>query len=113
MLISIIGPRCSGKKTLAKYLIENERFGLISIDPSQSTPLTSTTATTNQHQQEVICQSPAEMLDHVTKHWQQKFVTMDLTTQEHLNVGFDKRPFFLLITLIAPVSIRWKRQCDR
>ncbi|KAM6498555.1 Cytidine deaminase-like protein, partial [Amanita muscaria] len=52
--------------------------------------------------------SPGEMLDFVTKRWQDNFVTSDLRTREHVEM-FIKRPFFLLVSVDAPLYQRYKR----
>lgn len=52
-------------------------------------------------------------LDHVTFHWRDNVVTLDLNTRQDLEIGFDKRPFFLLIGVDAPVLLRWRRSGHR
>lgn len=53
------------------------------------------------------------LLDHATFHWRDNIVTLDLTTRADLEIGFDKRPFFLLVGIDAPVYTRWQRECTR
>lgn len=48
----------------------------------------------------------------MTKHWQQRWVTTDIADGETLD-RFILRPFFLLVSVDAPVSLRWKRFSDR
>jgi dCMP deaminase len=52
--------------------------------------------------------SPSQMLDHVTKNWRSDFVTMDLNTIELVN-SFVKRPFFMLLSVDAPILDRFNR----
>ena len=54
----------------------------------------------------------AEMTDYVMKRWRQDFVTVDIWREEDLEV-VAKRPFFLLVSVDAPIRIRWKRFIDR
>ncbi|KIL71665.1 hypothetical protein M378DRAFT_64520, partial [Amanita muscaria Koide BX008] len=56
----------------------------------------------------IVFSSPGEMLDFVTKRWQDNFVTSDLRTREHVEM-FIKRPFFLLVSVDAPLYQRYKR----
>ncbi|KXN88787.1 Deoxycytidylate deaminase [Leucoagaricus sp. SymC.cos] len=52
--------------------------------------------------------SPAAMLDYVTVNWKDNFVTMDLCTRD-LVEKFIRRPFFMLISVDAPVLVRYSR----
>ncbi|THH11059.1 hypothetical protein EW145_g900 [Phellinidium pouzarii] len=51
---------------------------------------------------------PARLLDHVTRHWRDNFVTEDITTREVLE-PFLKRPFVLLVSVDAPTLVRFHR----
>lgn len=53
-------------------------------------------------------QSPRDLLDYVTEHWEDKFVTTDLKTKELVEY-FMKRPFFLLVSVDAPLYQRFRR----
>lgn len=48
------------------------------------------------------------MLDYATRSWRSNFVTTSLRTKEQLEV-FAKRPFFLLLSVDAPLMTRWRR----
>lgn len=48
------------------------------------------------------------MLDHVTQHWQSNFVTTDLDSDKLVNY-FIRRPFFMLISIDAPILQRYRR----
>lgn len=50
----------------------------------------------------------ASMLDYVTGHWQQKFVTSDLHRKDDLE-EFAIRPFFMLVSVDAPILDRYVR----
>jgi dCMP deaminase len=52
--------------------------------------------------------SPSALLDYVTDHWEDNFVTVDLETKELVEL-FVKRPFFLLVSVDAPLSERYRR----
>ena len=84
--------------------------------------LTSTALTTNNghkstseislslrpHPQAHTFASPEDLLDFVTKRWRDRFVTTDIPTEEVLDV-FMRRPFFLLVSVDAPLTTRWRR----
>jgi dCMP deaminase len=52
------------------------------------------------------------MLDFVTTRWRSRFVTTDISTEAILDV-FARRPFFLLLSIDAPLTIRWHRYKQR
>lgn len=52
------------------------------------------------------------LLDFVTKHWQQNFVTIDLQSKNLIEF-FIKRPFFLLVNVDAPLMLRFNRNPRR
>jgi dCMP deaminase len=49
-----------------------------------------------------------ELLDFVTLNWLEKWVTTDVWDETVLDV-LSRRPSFLLISVDAPVSMRWER----
>ena len=53
-----------------------------------------------------------ELLDFVTKRWQELWVTCDIWDENVLEIML-RRPFFLLVSVDAPVSLRWKRYKGR
>jgi len=59
-------------------------------------------------QQPLCFSSHAQLLDHVTRNWRSNFVTLDLDTRIVLE-KFAKRPFFLLISVDAPLLERYQR----
>ncbi|KAF6516528.1 hypothetical protein HZS61_003731 [Fusarium oxysporum f. sp. conglutinans] len=158
MLIGVCGSICSGKKTVAQYLVEHHGFKLLHLQPhsqprpsnsslgaesaspeehdaespSQSTDstafkgaLTSTALTTKNGYQsssettltlrdgpQHVFSTAEELLDFVTKRWRSRFVTTDIPTEAVLDV-FLRRPFFLLLSVDAPLTVRWRRFQDR
>jgi dCMP deaminase len=63
-------------------------------------------------QSDLVFDTSEAMLDFVTKRWQEKWVTTDIADGSTLD-RFLLRPFFLLVSVDAPVSLRWKRFSDR
>ena len=60
------------------------------------------------HQRPLCFSTPSQLLDHVTRNWESNFVTADLYTRELVDV-FIKRPFFMLVSVDAPVLERFRR----
>ncbi|KAK3179847.1 Deoxycytidine monophosphate (dCMP) deaminase [Lecanicillium sp. MT-2017a] len=151
MLIGICGSICSGKKTVAQYLVEHHGFKLLHLDPDakergsseeeqshdnsgilRDSPAAFTGARTSSalttkngslsasqssltlrpRQQSYTFSTPEELLDFVTKYWKSRFVTTNIPTESVLDV-FLRRPFFMLISTDAPLTVRWKRHQDR
>jgi len=52
------------------------------------------------------------LLDFVTLRWRERWVTTDIWDDDVVDALL-RRPFFLLISVDAPVSVRWKRFTDR
>lgn len=52
------------------------------------------------------------MLEYVTKRWTERFVTTDIW-DERLLEKLLMRPFFILVSVDAPVSVRWERYKKR
>ena len=52
--------------------------------------------------------SPALLLEHITRHWRENFVTEDISTRTVLE-PFLKRPSVLLVSVDAPILDRYRR----
>lgn len=52
--------------------------------------------------------SAEELLEFVTKRWQERWVTTNIWDEETLDI-FLRRPFFFLVSVDAPIGLRWKR----
>jgi dCMP deaminase len=48
------------------------------------------------------------LLDFVTKHWRSRWVTTDVHSEAVLD-ALSRRPFFILISVDAPLTVRWRR----
>jgi hypothetical protein len=59
-------------------------------------------------QQPLCFPTPSQLLDHVTRNWRSNFVTCDLNTRELIEY-FIKRPFFMLVSVDAPLLERFRR----
>jgi len=56
--------------------------------------------------------SVSNLLEYATKHWQSNFVTTSIYDETMVDV-LAHRPFFVLIHVDAPISVRWQRFKDR
>ncbi|KAI0405996.1 cytidine deaminase-like protein [Xylaria palmicola] len=56
--------------------------------------------------------SAGDLLDFVTKHWRSRWVTTDIHSEAVLD-ALSRRPFFILISVDAPVTVRWRRHRAR
>ena len=97
MLVAIVGLACAGKTAVAEYLETQHGFQRITLSGEDGP---------------TDFASPDAMLHHVTAHWRTRFVTLDLDTAPLIDL-FEKRPFFLLIGVEAPLMQRWHRACMR
>lgn len=114
MLIALVGPPCSGKAEVAKYLIVHHRFRPAIIPPISSLSTEKREALTSLSSSSsssvpFYFDTREALLDHATAHWRDNIVTLDLSSAYDLSVGFDKRPWFLLVAVDAPLVVRWQR----
>ncbi|CAG8460572.1 2615_t:CDS:2 [Funneliformis caledonium] len=97
MFIGITGPICSGKHSIAKWLITTHGFTLLSLKNTEHYGLTA-----------IQFNTPKDLLFYVTKNWIDNFVTCDIDNHKILEL-YRKRPFFLLLTVDSPITIRYQR----
>ncbi|KAI3396254.1 hypothetical protein diail_12336, partial [Diaporthe ilicicola] len=124
MLIGICGSLCSGKSTVARYLVDHHGFKHVSVEPSvtktpqeQGTISEPETNVSNIHQKRpsrtaLVFPTSDELLEHVTQRWRERWVMTDVMSKEALD-AYSRRPFFLLISVDAPLLVRWQRYQKR
>ena len=71
-------------------------------------PTSSPAPTIRKSDTQLFFSNPHEMLDYVTRRWQDNFVTSDLQIRAQIEM-FVKRPFFLLVSVDAPLYDRYRR----
>ncbi|KAL2758183.1 hypothetical protein ACRALDRAFT_1055165 [Sodiomyces alcalophilus JCM 7366] len=114
MLIGICGGICAGKKTVAQYLVDHHGFKHIHLDaPTTRTARTDptppiTNGTSPALPSELTFTSPQALLDFVTPRWRDRWVMTDIPNESVLDV-LATRPFFLLVSVDAPITLRWRR----
>ncbi|OOO04511.1 hypothetical protein OAory_01108480 [Aspergillus oryzae] len=124
MLIGLCGGICSGKHAIAEYLIQHQGFQLLELksrsfpqiadEPEDDRWLHASEFTGKERSQpsQLSFGSAESLLDFATKNWQGLWVTTDIWESVTLD-RFLQRPFFLLVSVDAPVSLRWQRFRER
>ncbi|KAI1808113.1 cytidine deaminase-like protein [Daldinia bambusicola] len=132
MLIGICGAKCAGKSTVAQYLIDHHGFKKLHLNLSASeagtcsgasdsdVDLFNSAASTNSLTLSRKQRAPtsytfsttAALLDFVTKQWRSRWVTTDVH-DEAVFESLSRRPFFILISVDAPLTVRWQRHRQR
>ncbi|RJE19478.1 Deoxycytidylate deaminase [Aspergillus sclerotialis] len=125
MLIGLCGGICAGKHAIAEYLIQHQGFQLVELrnksyhrladDPDDDRRLQAPDIRGQDNPQSSELRAFEDLdslLDFVTKRWKERWVTMDIWEAATLD-RFLQRPSFLLVSVDAPVSLRWKRFADR
>ncbi|KAK4033232.1 cytidine deaminase-like protein [Parachaetomium inaequale] len=120
MFIGICGSICAGKRTIARYLVDHHGFTQLylgsgpssgaddavdGVTPPSNSSLSNTSDSPNdQH----TFSTPDDLLDFVTKRWRERWVTTDIPSEPVLDL-YTRRPFFLLLSVDAPLTVRWRR----
>lgn len=102
----ILGPN-AGKKEVARFLVLEYGFTVVSIGPEPSPD--SAPSREALPSGELVFESPKALLGFVTAGWGKNFVVTDVSCLGDELEGFLRRPFFLLISVDAPTGIRWAR----
>ncbi|KAI8099818.1 cytidine deaminase-like protein [Halteromyces radiatus] len=104
MFIGVIGAQCSGKHTVSNYFVEEHGFSFLYIKPRQSSQ-------PSLYDNGIQFATLDEMQQYVTERWRDHFITCDIDT--HGIWDLKKRPFFLLVSLNAPIFMRYQRSMER
>ena len=106
---------CAGKTSVAEYLVSQQGFARLHLIQSRSSEwfddLTINDSNLSKNESSHF-RSAETLLDFVTKNWQKRWVTTDVLDEATLE-QLQKRPFFLLVSVDAPVSLRWRRLVER
>ncbi len=120
MLILLPPGICAGKHSVASYLISKHGFESLFIKKTIPTPSVEKSADdayipSNNDKTLRADQTFATaeaLMDFVTKRWRSRWVTTDIWDESVLEILL-RRPFFILVSIDAPVSLRWQRFKDR
>jgi dCMP deaminase len=102
MFVGICGGICAGKRTVAQYLVDHHGFTNIYLQNSTTDKRSAVPKDAH------VFQDVDSLVDFVTTRWQQRWVTTDVHSEAVLDI-IERRPFFILISVDAPVSVRWQR----
>ncbi|KAL2071843.1 hypothetical protein VTL71DRAFT_13078 [Oculimacula yallundae] len=132
MLIGLCGGICSGKQTIADYLVHHHSFTQLHLrrEPTNTASLgalqisdddedikkvkskATVNGTSSKTPQQNTFNTADSLLDFVTKNWQSLYVTTDIHTESILD-ALSRRPFFILVSVDAPILVRFKRFQER
>lgn len=108
MLIAISGTLASGKTEVARHLTF-QGFKLVAVDEANaSNGLASSSQSSDLEAQ--TFPNVDDLLDYITANWRQNFVISHIECMDDLQ-KLQKRPFFLHISIDAPLLLRYKRHC--
>lgn len=117
MIIGVSGTLGAGKTEIARYLsfqgfkfIDFKReYNLIpNVENLKLNHSESSIIADRELKPEILFESLEDLIDHVTRNWLTNFVLTDITTLAELD-QLSKRPFFLHISIDAPLKIRYQR----
>ena len=110
---------CAGKQSVANYLVNNEGFTQLYLDRTSTGHLSNQTLVQAQNHadhpcdvEEISFATVASLLDFITRQWKRRWVTIDIWNEDILE-SLVRRPFFILVSVDAPVSLRWERFKER
>ncbi|KAF2711716.1 hypothetical protein K504DRAFT_227717 [Pleomassaria siparia CBS 279.74] len=120
MLIGLCGGICAGKASIASYLIEEHQFTRLHLDRTAAIPAVEKSASNvpvpsrqrDSTDAQFTFSDVDSLLEYVTLRWQERWVTTDIL-DEHVVDVLLRRPFFLLVSVDAPVTVRWQRFQNR
>lgn len=117
MLIGLCGSILAGKQSVAAYLVEQHGFSRLYLAAAESniaSPSSSPSTIRNlpsssaDEPEKKVFGKAEELVDFITKRWQQRWVTIDIWDEDILEKLLH-RPSFLLVSVDAPLSLRWQR----
>ena len=105
---------CAGKDSVAEYMVEKHGFLRLGLDQNidKIADLRLNNVKGAQEPDQTSFCDVDSLLEFVTKNWKQRWVLTDIWNEEILE-HLLRRPFFILVSVDAPVSLRWKRFRER
>ena len=99
---------CSGKQSVANFLITRHGFRELQYRESGAPKECPASTVAEATEAPDIFYDTDDLLDFVTRKWREKWIIVDLR-HENLLEYLSRRPFFLLVSLEAPMTLRWTR----
>lgn len=94
---------------MAQYLVDHHGFKNVSV--SSSAP-EGQCGGGDDDDAAITFATSDKLLEYVTQRWRERWVTTDVMSKQVLDT-YSRRPFFLLISVDAPLLVRWKRYQHR
>ncbi|EFW19817.1 Deoxycytidine monophosphate (dCMP) deaminase [Coccidioides posadasii str. Silveira] len=119
MLVGLCGGICAGKRSVAKYLVQKHNFRILQLATEACQPAHFDAVDQLHLQSGAMADTPAQVFQSaddlvlfITARWQEHWVITDLSNESLLEKLL-LRPFFLLVSIDAPITLRWRRFTDR
>ncbi|EOA84586.1 uncharacterized protein SETTUDRAFT_163491 [Exserohilum turcica Et28A] len=113
MLIGVCGGICAGKSEIASCLIDEYSFTRLRLaGPAVAPHIDKLLSREAGVDAEHTFDNVESLLDFVTLRWRERWVTTDIWDAAVVDALL-KRPFFLLVSVDAPVQVRWQRYHSR
>ncbi|KAI9836832.1 MAG: hypothetical protein M1819_000997 [Sarea resinae] len=123
MLVGLCGGICAGKQSVANFLIDHCGFQVLHLaeTASRAAPKQAASGAIERGQtsnpKSFGFSDTEALLDFVTRNWNKRWLTTEICVwDEELVEILLRRPFFLLVSVDAPLGIRWSRykaRCER
>lgn len=110
MFIGLCGGAGAGKHSVTQYLVDHEQFIQLDLvtDQREEDQVTRCNMRNRTTSAENTFATPEALLEFVTKRWNQRWIIARIESSSFLEL-LQRRPFFLLVHIDAPVSLRWER----
>ena len=113
MLIGLCGSISAGKRTVASYLVKQHGFVRLRLTPPSPTSdllnaRAIVTGSAANRSEDYLFDTVDQLVEFITKRWQQLWVTTEVWNEDILEKLL-RRPSFLLVSVDAPLSLRWQR----
>jgi len=95
-------PHFIGQRTI------NKHQSFLFLSPLASPAVPTTSQISSMARQTLCFSSPKDLLQFVTSNWRENFVTCDLDKKDLVEM-FIRRPFFMLVSVDAPLMDRFSR----
>lgn len=114
VLIGVVGQKFSGVKTFIDHLINSQEFRLLQIDAEANQVNVDDTCEeasiiATRQPQKLIFPNFSEAIQFATSNWREKLLVCDVQKYPDFEIAF-KRPFFVLVCIQAPMSVRYNRR---
>ena len=96
---------------MQNFLAAEHGFKAVSLRGSPAASMSTSPATNgtrNKHGESHSFANVEDLLEFVTKQWRERWVMTEIADESILDALL-RRPFFILVSVDAPISLRWQR----